>query len=189
MRIHTAKLAAECERAEGRLHALSALDGLGRLTPELVRRALVDGHPEIRRNAARLAEQFLGADDLTGLKLAVLITDSAPQVRMQAALSLGEWKDAWAGQGLWKLAQSQPDDPYLIAAVVSSLRTTNVATLLAGVNKAGLDHVQPVGHVEGLGVLLGLAQHRAGRVEHGDLVAAGGEAHRVEAVPAGHVEQ
>ena len=138
-----AKLAAECKRPEGRLHALCALNGLGKLTPELVRAGLADSHAGVRRSACRLSEQFLGADDLTGLKLAVRINDPDARVRLQAACSLGEWKDKWAGQGLAKLVLSHPDDPYLTAAVLSSVGAGNVAAVLGALTKAGLDQVPP----------------------------------------------
>jgi putative membrane-bound dehydrogenase-like protein len=133
------KLANDCPRPEGRLHALCTLDGLGKLSPQIIRTAIMDAHPGARRTAARQAEPFLATDDSTGLKLAALITDPDPQVRMQAAFSLGEWKDNRAGQGLAKLALSHPDDPYLIAAVLSSVRAANVAATLGAVTGAGLD--------------------------------------------------
>src|SRR5207245_10054201 len=46
-------------RAEARLHALCVLDGLGRLPPPSILRALVDQHPRVRRRAIPLAEQFV----------------------------------------------------------------------------------------------------------------------------------
>src|SRR5207245_4058914 len=46
----------ESTRPLCRLHALCALDGLGSLTPALVRQALKDAHPGVRRHAVRLCE-------------------------------------------------------------------------------------------------------------------------------------
>ncbi len=132
-----AKLAVQCPRPEGRLHALCTLDGLGKLTPESVRRALADADAGVRRAAARLSEQFLASDDLIGAKLAARITDPDAQVRLQAAFSLGEWKDSLAGQQLALLALDHADDPYLMAAVMSSVRPDNVAAILERV--AGTD--------------------------------------------------
>ena len=43
---------------KARLHALSALNGLGILNPNIVREALSDIHPYVRRLAFRLAENF-----------------------------------------------------------------------------------------------------------------------------------
>src|SRR5690606_35821414 len=45
--------------AQGRLHALWTLEGLGALRPELIREALRDDAPGIRENAIRLAERRL----------------------------------------------------------------------------------------------------------------------------------
>jgi putative membrane-bound dehydrogenase-like protein len=132
-----AKLATGCPRPEARLHALCTLDGLGALTSEQVRHALADAHPGVRRHAARLAERFLAVDDLLGLKLAVLINDPDAQVRLQAACSLGAWKDAWAGRGLAKLALRDPDDATLQSAVLSSVHAGNVSAALAEVSAAG----------------------------------------------------
>ena len=113
------------------------------MTPELVRAGLADSHAGVRRSAARLSEQFLGEDDLTGLKLAARINDPDAGVRLQVACSLGAWKDKWAGQGLAKLALNHPDDPYLTAATLSSVGTDNVAAVLGASTKAGLDQVPP----------------------------------------------
>ena len=50
------KLTIDCQRPLGRLHALCTLDGLNALTPALLRRALTDAHPGVRRHAVRLCE-------------------------------------------------------------------------------------------------------------------------------------
>src|SRR5207248_3949425 len=50
------------ERPEARLHALCVLDGLGKLTPGLVRKALGDRHPGVCRHGVRLAEKFLRSE-------------------------------------------------------------------------------------------------------------------------------
>src|SRR5262249_27111782 len=50
------KMAVKSERPLARLHALCTLDGLKALTPELLRAALGDAHPGVRRHAVRLCE-------------------------------------------------------------------------------------------------------------------------------------
>jgi putative membrane-bound dehydrogenase-like protein len=127
---------ATSQRPETRLHALCTLDGLGALTPDLIKSAITDPHSGVRRHAALLAEQFLAADDSLGLKLAALITDPDAQVRLQAAYSLGAWKDPWAGVGLAKLALRYPTDLYVQAAVLSSAHAGTIGKLLAGVAEA-----------------------------------------------------
>jgi putative membrane-bound dehydrogenase-like protein len=128
-----AKLAATGTRAGARLHALCVLDGLERLTPDQVRKALTDPHPGVRRHAVRLAEKFLAAQPDLGPALARLTGDEDAQVRLQLACSLGSWHDPKAGQALATLAVKHGGDPYLLTAVLSSIDRANVADVLAGV--------------------------------------------------------
>jgi putative membrane-bound dehydrogenase-like protein len=120
-------------RAEARLHALCVLDALGKLTPGLVRAALGDRHPGVRRHGVRLAEKFLGSEPGLGKRLAKLVDDPDAQVRLQVAYSLGEWHDRRAGRALAALALAHRDDPHLRSAVLSSVRGENVADVLAAV--------------------------------------------------------
>jgi putative membrane-bound dehydrogenase-like protein len=126
------KLIATSPRPEARLHALCVLDGLDLLCPSDVERGLTDPHPCVRRHAVRLAEQFLDDEDWAGT-LGKLVADPDAQVRLQVACSLGEWKDARGGRILAGLAVKHADDPYLTAAVLSSLRKENVREAVAGV--------------------------------------------------------
>src|SRR5262249_52915466 len=57
------------KRPEARLHALCVLAGLGKLTPRLVRQALADPHPGVRRHAVRLAESVLAREPDLGPRL------------------------------------------------------------------------------------------------------------------------
>jgi putative membrane-bound dehydrogenase-like protein len=127
------ELAEKGSRPAARLHALCALDGLGALKPSVVRRALADRHPGVRRHAVRLAEPFLAGAQDVGAALARLVEDPDPQVRLQLACSLGEWHDARAGKALAALALRHADDPYLTAAVLSSTNADNIGAVLTGV--------------------------------------------------------
>jgi hypothetical protein len=51
-------------RPEGRVRALYVLSGLELLSPEVLRAALQDPHPQVRRHAVRLAESFVADDPL-----------------------------------------------------------------------------------------------------------------------------
>ncbi|MEI8017883.1 MAG: c-type cytochrome, partial [Schlesneria sp.] len=53
-------------------------------------------------------------------------TDDDPHVRLQAACSLGEWDDARIGSTLAKMAIKDASDPYLVAAVFSSVNSNNL---------------------------------------------------------------
>jgi putative membrane-bound dehydrogenase-like protein len=127
------KLAMASERPEVRLQALCVLDGLGKLPPKLVRQALEDSQPGLRRHAVRLAEKFLADNPGLGDAVAKLTEDVDAQVRLQAAYSLGAWRDAKVGPALAALALKHADDPHLVAAVLSSVNKENLADVLAEV--------------------------------------------------------
>jgi putative membrane-bound dehydrogenase-like protein len=104
-----------------RAQALAALQHLNALLPAVVNAALADKHPGVRRLALRAAESFLRDNSCRLPK-----DDPDPAVRVQLALSLGEWHERKAGQRLGKLAAT--DDPWLRAAVLSSA-SSHSATL------------------------------------------------------------
>jgi putative membrane-bound dehydrogenase-like protein len=128
------KMATKGERPEARLHALAALSGLGQLTPEVVRKALDDKHPGVRRQAIRLSEKFLADRPDLGIPLTRLADDTDAQVRLQVAYSLGEWmaelRGGPSGEALGKLVLKHRDDPHLVAATLSSARRENVEAFL-----------------------------------------------------------
>ena len=115
----------------GRLHALCTLDGLGQLRPEVTLSALKDSHPGVRRNAIRLAEPQLNQSTQLSAAVARLAGDPEVTVRMQVAYSLGEWKDAAAGQALAAIANSDAKDEMVLAAVLSSANESNIGSLTA----------------------------------------------------------
>jgi putative membrane-bound dehydrogenase-like protein len=125
--------AAESPRALCRLHALCTLDGLSALQPAVLRRALADAHPGVRRHAVRLSEPLLNRVPELGAALLKLGRDPDPQVRMQLAYTLGEWQDAQAGPALAHLALADPGDRYLAAAVMSSVNRDNLDAVLLAV--------------------------------------------------------
>jgi putative membrane-bound dehydrogenase-like protein len=120
------QLVLKSSRPEARLHALCVLDGMGKLNKKLVLRCLGDPHPGVRRHAVRLSEKWLADSPELGSALLKLVEDENAQVRLQLAYSLGEWPDSRAGRALATLALQHPDDPYLLAAVLSSVTKGNV---------------------------------------------------------------
>ena len=133
------RLAAEGRRATARLHALCALEGLGALRLEVLRPRLADAHPGVRRNALRLFEPFLRSRPESVADLLPLVHDGDARVRLQLACSLGESGDPRAAGALAALGASDAD-PYLIAAVLSSVGEDNLARVVEGVlgSPAGL---------------------------------------------------
>jgi putative membrane-bound dehydrogenase-like protein len=120
-----AKLARESQRPQTRLQALCTLDGLGALAAEDLERALADVHQGVRRHAIRLAERFTDRADIAA-KLAKMTGDADPQVCLQLAYSLGEFAGDDAAAALAELCSRHRDDEYLVAAAMSSLRTSNL---------------------------------------------------------------
>jgi putative membrane-bound dehydrogenase-like protein len=132
------KMARESTRPEARLHALVALDRLGGSTPEVVTAALADGHPGVRRQAARMSEPLLNANEAVAAALVAVCSDGDPKVRQQAAYSLGAWASGKAGGPLAKLALAAEGDAFLTAAVVSSLNRHNLGEFVRRPEVAGL---------------------------------------------------
>ncbi len=118
-----------------RLHALCTLDGMRQSDEQLLLAALGDREPGVRRHAVRISETLLADSPRLRAAISGLASDSDPLVRLQVAYSLGEW-DGDAGAALASLALEHSDDPYLVAAVLSSLHPENVAgameTVLTG---------------------------------------------------------
>jgi putative membrane-bound dehydrogenase-like protein len=126
-------LARSSQRAEARLHALCVLDGLGQLDASVLRPALADQHPGVRRHAVRLAEKRVAGDTTLGTALLKLVDDTDAQVRLQLAFSLGEWRDPRVGRALASLALRAGDDAYFLTAVLSSVNRANLADVIANV--------------------------------------------------------
>lgn len=122
-----------------RMHALCALDGLDKLQPQTIERALRDPSPPVRRQAIRLAETR--AKDAPQLidDAARLADDPEAIVRLQLAFTLGEWESPAAGKALAKIAVTAGGDVYLSAAVMSSAlhHYEVIADALIAANKAG----------------------------------------------------
>jgi putative membrane-bound dehydrogenase-like protein len=113
-------LARTSSRPETRMQALCTLEGLGALTQGLVRAALAEEHPGVRRQAVRLGEPWLGKDEALGAAVLGMASDPDVRVRYQIALSLGEWDDHRAGAVLGRLAVSDGTDVWIRAAILSA---------------------------------------------------------------------
>ena len=111
------QLLSEDSKSEfARLHALYALDGLGELTSNAIGWALNDSSPAVRKHALRLIERFPAMwTEITRME------DPDPQVRYQLALFLGNANEKAVPLGI--LLQRHGDDPWMRAAVLSSLDT------------------------------------------------------------------
>ncbi len=114
-------LAANGPTPEARMHALWLLQGLSALEPQQVEAALKDQDGRIRENALQLSEAFLShSKPLAGAVLAAA-SDPDPHVQFQAALTLGNLKDARSLGTLAALAHERSSDPWFRVAILSSV--------------------------------------------------------------------
>jgi putative membrane-bound dehydrogenase-like protein len=115
------RLAREASLPEGRMHALYALAGLGRLSPATLLGALGDAHPRVREHAVRLGERQPEVAVLRE-RLCGMTGDQDARVRYQLAFSLGELPcDAARNAALARLAKRDAADASFRAAIGSSL--------------------------------------------------------------------
>ncbi len=114
-----------------RLHALYTLQGMGAMDPAVLQKAVSDSSPGVRRHAVRLSESLV--DDHADLRdeTLKLVEDDDGKVRMQLAYSLGESQDEKAETALGRLAFTDGTDPYMAAAIVSSVNEENLNGVLA----------------------------------------------------------
>lgn len=105
---------------QARLHALCVLDGIDRLTTDILESAFSDPHPEIRRHALRLAESRWGKSPNLLTQSIPLINDSDPAVQLQAACSLGTTKDPTATEALIRFGGRNANDTFIRALVFNS---------------------------------------------------------------------
>jgi putative heme-binding domain-containing protein len=109
---------------------------MNKLKTEMLRQALGDKHPGVRRHAIRLCEgRFEQSADLAPLVLK-LVDDPDPQVRMQVACTLGEWNDPRAGEALAQMMLANRDR-FIVAAALTSVSKTNINSLVAHVFRQG----------------------------------------------------
>ena len=136
------EMAARCARPQARLHALCTLDGIRALKPQVVQQALDDKHPGVRRHAVRLCEGRLKDAPQLADALKRRVDDPDATVRLQLAYTLGEWAEdpAASGAALAKILVTS-NDPYIDAAVLSSVTKSNLTPMFAVVLDAG--HATP----------------------------------------------
>jgi putative heme-binding domain-containing protein len=129
------KMATESNRPLARLHALCTLDGLGTELDQAVWvRMLKDPHPGVRRQAVRMCERIEAPGKDLLLALEDLENDSDPHVRLQLAYTRGMSQGSGAGSSLGRLALRSAGDPYVLAAILSSVREDqSLAGMLAAV--------------------------------------------------------
>lgn len=99
-----------------RLHLLYVLEGLNALDIAVIKKGLQDSSLDVRENALMLAERY---SELMPTMLKML-NDSSPRVKLQATLSLGQFKSQKIIAAFSELIQSQGQNEWLRLAVLSS---------------------------------------------------------------------
>lgn len=99
-----------------RLHLLYVLEGLNALDIAVIKKGLQDSSPDVRENALMLAERY----SETLPSMLKMLNDASPRVKLQAALSLGQFKNQEIIDAFSKLIQSQGQNDWLRLAVLSS---------------------------------------------------------------------
>ncbi len=106
---------------QGKIHSLRSLSGLRALTTDVLKDALDDPHPQVRRHAIQLSEELA---DQTALhqKLARLAQDPNAEVRYQLAFSMGEFNHPKKAEILTELVRKGAESKWITLAAMSSLR-------------------------------------------------------------------
>ena len=115
---------------QGRLQCLYALDGIGSLSPGDLLTGLGDRNYSVRLHALRLADSRLGEDPRLLEKIAAMVSDPDPLVRLQVAMSLGSSSRPAAVSALVRLTEERLGERWMRAAVLSSVK--NIAGDLLG---------------------------------------------------------
>ena len=118
-----AKLADAADDPRTRLHALWTLDGLDRIEPTEVIKALADSSRDVRASAIRLAERWLiEANPVIQAAVLARLDDSDWFVREQLAASLGTLPLGMRETAVATLLERHGDDPITLDAALSGLR-------------------------------------------------------------------
>ncbi|MCA9263024.1 MAG: c-type cytochrome [Planctomycetales bacterium] len=114
------------------VHALCTLDGLGEISVDVLRPAILSDRNVLARHAVRLAEKHVNDHAELGEAMLARATDiEDAQLGLQLAYSLGSWDDARAAEGLATLLVRWGQDEVLRDAVFSSLTVNNIVGVLS----------------------------------------------------------
>lgn len=114
------KMATQQESPLGRLHALWTLEGIHKLTPDLIMAALKDPAAGIRKNAIKLAELHLEKVPQLVPALLALEDDSDAQVRFQLLCTLGYLNTPQVNTARERLLFKDINDKWVQTAALSA---------------------------------------------------------------------
>ncbi len=150
---------AEKGRGEvARIHALWTLEGLGGLEAGDLVKAMWDEHAAVRETGVRLAESRVGASPDLLAHVLRLADDPDDHVRLRVALALGETRDARSIGALASIAHRDGAEPWMRAAILSSVRDRSNEFLVAFVATPSSSRAARAAVMQDLGQLFGAGQ-------------------------------
>ena len=145
----------------GRLHALWTLEGINKLTPDLILEALKDPLPGIRVNAIKLAELHLTADQRLVSALLAMRDDPDAKVRFQLVCTLGFINTPEADKVRQELLFKDINDKWVQIAALSAGSARSVALLNGVLSKFDLSVPAYESLVQLLGSIIGKSHDAA----------------------------
>lgn len=144
----------ENEDPRARVHALYVLEGLNALNAEIVRQAMKDPHPGVRRHGIMLSESF--PECLP--QLLESAADTSVRVAFQASLSLGEFSGPEVTAALVDLTEKWGHNSWFQMSILSSASGSSLELMQELVDntaffeeagKGNLSFFEDFGHVVG----------------------------------------
>jgi putative membrane-bound dehydrogenase-like protein len=151
------KMATSSSRAVGRVQAMWTLEGIGALDRATVMAGLSDKEPVVRASALRLSERLFTetagrAELLTRIR--ALIQDPAPEVQLQAVLTLGEAKDPSQDVALAQAVRALTSNRFIRDAFYSGVAGRELSLI----ERLSTDASWPVNDAEASAIVSGLAR-------------------------------
>lgn len=130
--------------------------GDDKFTQRVLLDALRDKSAVVRRAAVRLSERVESFDTSFPSELNRLVADPAAAVRLQLAVSLGEFRGGASGRCLGELLSRVGDDEAIRLAALTSVNEDNVTEVLAAFGTPGsVEQMQVLAHLVDLAMDLG----------------------------------
>ena len=152
------KMAENPNAAMGRLHSLWTLEGINKLTPDIIIKALKDPLPGIRENAIKLAELHLRQDPRLAPALIAMRSDTAAKVRFQLLCTLGFLNTPEADDARQELLFRDINDKWVQIAALSAGSSQSLPLLNAMINKFDSSVEAHASLVQLLGGIIGKSQ-------------------------------
>ena len=145
----------------GRLHALWTLQGINKLTPDVIMTALKDPLPGIRVNAIKLAEPHLPTDQRLISALLAMQDDPDAKVRFQLVCTLGFINTPEADRVRQELLFKDINDKWVQIAALSAGSSQSVALLNGVISKFDPSIQAYASLLQLLGSIIGKSQDAA----------------------------